>query len=589
MELNWIDWTIVVLYFLASLVIGLYFSGRAGKDTESFFLSGRSMPWWLIGTSMVATTFAADTPLAVTGMVARHGIAGNWLWWNFAFSGMLTVFFYARLWRRAEVMTDVEFTEIRYSGVPAAVLRGFRAIYLALPINCIVMGWVILAMSKILEIILVIDKWEAIFLCLVITLSYSVFSGLWGVLVTDFVQFILAMTGSIALAYFAVNAVGGLAELKTRVADLPIEGSALSFIPETGSAWMPLITFFVYIAVNWWATWYPGAEPGGGGFIAQRMFSAKNESHSLAATLYFNFANYVLRPWPWILVALVAMVLYPDLEDKESGYVIVMVNHLPHFFRGLVLASFLAAFMSTVSTSLNWGASYLVNDLYRRFLIRDRSERHYVRASRVFTLLVMLAAAIVTYFLSSVEGAWKLLIAIGAGTGPVYLLRWYWWRVNAWSEVAAMTASFTISIFFQSYLGLDSDDPRGFAYLMLWTVGLTTVCWVLVTFLTKPEPDQKLLSFYRQVRPSRTFWKPIADRAPEVEPDRNGTINLINWLLGCIFIFCSLFGVGKLILASYWEGLLYLIPAALSVAVIFRNLGKQEHALGKPGKLERVL
>src|SRR5690606_17336703 len=269
MELNWIDWTIVVLYFLASLVIGLYFSGRAGKDTESFFLSGRSMPWWLIGTSMVATTFAADTPLAVTGMVARHGIAGNWLWWNFAFSGMLTVFFYARLWRRAEVMTDVEFTEIRYSGVPAAVLRGFRAIYLSLPINCIVMGWVILAMSKILEIILVIDKWEAIFLCLVITLSYSVFSGLWGVLVTDFVQFILAMTGSIALAYFAVNAVGGLAELKTRVADRPIEGSGLSFIPAKGSAWMALITFFVYIAVNWWATWYPGAEPGGGGFIAQ--------------------------------------------------------------------------------------------------------------------------------------------------------------------------------------------------------------------------------------------------------------------------------------------------------------------------------
>lgn len=575
MQLNWVDWSIIASYFLLSLGVGLYHSRRAGRNTESFFLSERSLPWWLVGTSMVATTFASDTPLAVTGMVARHGIAGNWLWWNFAFSGFLTVFFYARLWRRAEVMTDVEFAEIRYAGRPAALLRGFRALYLALPINCIILGWVTLAMAKILGLTLGIGKWEAIALCLLVTLCYSIFSGLWGVIVTDFLQFLVAMTGSLALAWFALDAVGGISALKVRLEAIPMQGSPLAFIPEAGSSWMPLTTFLVYVGVNWWAAWYPGAEPGGGGFIAQRMFSARNESHSLGATFFFNFAHYVLRPWPWILVALCALVLFPDLGDKEAGYVMVMVHHLPPAFRGLLLASLMAAFMSTISTQLNWGASYLVNDFYRRFLVRGRQERHYVQVSRLSTLLVMAMAAVVTYYLSSVEGAWKFLMAIGAGTGPVLLLRWYWWRINAWSEISAMLASFSISLFLQVEFGLDSSDPEGFAHLMLLTVGLTTLVWVGVTYLTSPEPEETLLSFYRRVRPVPRWWGPVARKAPEVAADRDGSLSLVDWLLGCIFVFSALFGVGKVILLEYATGSAYLTAAALAVWMIFRNLKRR--------------
>src|SRR6266480_2992560 len=411
MRLTFADWSVVVLYFLFNVAIGLYYKRRAGRDTREFFLSGRNVPWWLAGTSMVATTFAADTPLAVTGMVAKNGIAGNWLWWTFVASGMLTVFFYARLWRRCGVMTDVEFSEIRYAGRPAAFLRGFRALYLGIPINCIILGWVNLAMVKILQLIFGIGKFEALVIVLgmiALTSAISTLSGLWGVLVTDVFQFVVKMSMVIILAVFAVNAVGGIEAMKTKLADAG-RGDALNIVPAVGSAWMPMIAFFVYIGVNWWATWYPGAEPGGGGYIAQRMFSAKDERHSLLATLWFNIAHYAIRPWPWILVALASLILYPGLQDPETGYIRVLIDHLPPALRGLMVAAFAAAYMSTIATQLNWGASYLVNDFWRRFVRRDADEKYYVTASKVATLFLTLVSAAVTFRMDSIGGAWKLL------------------------------------------------------------------------------------------------------------------------------------------------------------------------------------
>ena len=381
-QLTSVDWLVVALYFLFNLAIGFYYKSRAGKNVNEFFLSGRNVPWWLAGTSMVATTFAADTPLAVTGMVAMGGIAGNWLWWNFIASGMLTVFFYARLWRRSGVMTDIEFSEIRYSGKPAAFLRGFRALYLGIPINCIILGWVNLAMVKILQLVLGVTKPQALAIVIgmiALTSFISTLSGLWGVLVTDLFQFVIKMGMVTVLAVFAVRAVGGIDGMKVKLAPGAItraaaaQGSVLNFVPDLHSAWMPMITFLVYISMNWWSTWYPGAEPGGGGYIAQRMFSAKDEKNSLLATLWFNIAHYAVRPWPWILVALASLILFPGLADPETGYIRVMIAYLPPSLRGLMIAAFAAAYMSTIATQLNWGASYLVNDFYRRFFEEDRN------------------------------------------------------------------------------------------------------------------------------------------------------------------------------------------------------------------------
>ncbi|MCK4754576.1 MAG: Na+:solute symporter, partial [Calditrichia bacterium] len=418
MQIGLVDLLIILIYFLFVLIIGLKFSGRAGKSIEEFFVSGRSLPWWLAGTSMVATTFATDTPLAVTGLIANHGVAGNWLWWNMVMSGLLTVFFYSRLWHRSGVLTDVEFTEIRYGGKPAAILRGFRALYLALPINSIIMGWVTLAMAKIVGISTGLDKWTAVLICVAVTLSYSLLSGLWGVVVTDFFQFFIAIIGAVILAVFAVNYVGGFDALMTKLDSLQGgRDQVLSFFPEVGSAWMPLSAVFVYLAVNWWATWYPGSEPGGGGYIAQRIFSTKNEKHGIFATLWFNIAHYTIRPWPWIMVALASLVAYPDLADKESGYVLMIVDALPPGLKGLLLASFAAAFMSTISTQLNWGSSYLVNDFYKRFIKKDGTDRHYVMISRLATLMILILGAITTMFMETISGAWKFLMAIGAGTG----------------------------------------------------------------------------------------------------------------------------------------------------------------------------
>ena len=585
MRLDWLDWSIIALYFAFNVAVGLYYKRRASRDTAEFFLSGRNVPWWLAGTSMVATTFAADTPLVVTGLVARNGIAGNWLWWNLLASGMLTVFFYARLWRRAGVMTDIEFSELRYAGPPAAFLRGFRALYLGLLINCIILGWVNLAMAKILQLVFSISKGEALWIVvglIVLTSAISTLSGLWGVLVTDLFQFVIKMGMVIVLAVVAVDAVGGIEAMKAKLAVIDrvraasgSRGSVLSFVPEVGSAWMPMLTFFVYIAVNWWATWYPGAEPGGGGYVAQRMLSAKDEKHSLLATLWFNIAHYAVRPWPWILVALASLILFPGLQDPETGYIRVMIDYLPSSLRGLMVAAFAAAFMSTIATQLNWGASYLVNDFYRRFVRRDASEPHYVLASRLATALLTVISAAVAFRIESIGGAWKLLIITGAGTGAVLLLRWYWWRINAWSEVAAMITAFVVSVLLQTVGGLDSDRPLDFARIVLVTVAVTTVVWLVVTFATRPEMDATLVAFYRRTRPSRLGWGPVAARAPDVRPSTDGLANLLDWVAGCVLVYGALFGVGKLLLHETLPGILMLGVGAIGAAVIYRDLSRR--------------
>ena len=588
MQLTALDWLAIAAYFLANILIGLYYRSRATGSTEDYFVSGRNVSWWLAGTSMVATTFAADTPLAVTGMVAAYGIAGNWLWWNLLMSGMLTVFFYARLWRRAGVLTDVEFAEIRYGGPPAAFLRGFRALYLGLPINCIIMGWVNLAMVKILMMIFGVTKVQALLLVMammLITAMISTLSGLWGVLVMDLFQFALKMGMVIVLAVCAVRAVGGMDALKEKLHALDVaraasgggHGSILAFTPELGSPWMPMIAFFVYVAVQWWATWYPGAEPGGGGYVAQRIFCAKDEKHSLLATLWFNIAHYAVRPWPWILTALCSLVLYPDLVDKESGFIKTMVdpNVFPVALRGVMIAAFAAAYMSTIGTQLNWGASYLVNDFYKRFLVRGRDERHYVRVSQVATVLIMLASCVVTYFQDSIAGAWQLLIALGAGTGSVFILRWFWWRINAWSEVSAMSASFVVSLVLQHVYKFNNDDPRDFAWQIIITVACSTVTWLAVTGLTAPEDEKTLLAFYRRVRPGAALWGPIAAKATDVVPKKDGLNNLLDWAAGCVMVYATLFGVGDILFGRTQAGLGLLALAVAAGFVIYVDLNRR--------------
>ena len=590
MRLTPVDWAVISGYFLFNLAIGFYYRSRAGRSTNEFFLSGRNAPWWLAGTSMVATTFAADTPLAVTGMVARNGIAGNWLWWSFVASGMLTVFLFARLWRRSGVMTDVEFAELRYAGQPAAVLRWLRALYLGVLINCIILGWVNLAMVKILSLILGVNRDVALVIVvgmIALTSFISTLSGLWGVLVTDLFQFAVKMSMVIVLAVAAVRAVGGIDSLKLQLAAIDrakglatgTSGSALSFVPDLNSAWMPMLTFLVYISFNWWATWYPGAEPGGGGYIAQRMFCAKDEKHSLLATLWFNIAHYAVRPWPWVLVGLAAVVLYqhdPGFQkDPETGYIRVMIDHLPAWLRGTMVAAFAAAFMSTVGTQLNWGASYLVNDVYRRFWRTSAPDRHYVNASRVATVALTLISAVITRYMDSIAYAWQLLLVTGAGTGTVLILRWYWWRINAWSEVAAMSAAFVVSVALQTAFGMSSADPLGFAHIMLITVGVTTAVWLAVTFMTPPEPKEQLLAFYRRVRPPAAFWGPVAQLAADVPPSRNLRYDIFDWLAGCALIYGALFGAGKVILKEYFLGGAFLLVAGGAGWYIYRDLSRR--------------
>ncbi|OGU78352.1 MAG: sodium:proline symporter [Ignavibacteria bacterium RBG_16_35_7] len=586
MHLNYIDFLIIAGYFLFNLTIALIVRKKATGSVDDFFISGRNVTWWLAGTSIVATTFAADTPLAVTGLVARNGIAGNWIWWSFVFSGMLTVFFYAKLWRRAEVLTDVEFAEIRYSGKPATFLRGFRAIYLGLPVNLIIMGWVNLAIVKIMITVLDVTKIEALVLTIIImflTASISTISGLWGVLWTDLFQFVLKMGMVILLAVFAVQAIGGMDVLVERLHDLDktrgSDSSILSFVPDINSIWMPMITFLVYISVNWWASWYPGAEPGGGGYVAQRIFCAKNEKHSLLATLWFNIAHYAIRPWPWIIVALVACVRFQDdpafQADPESGYIRILMLDLPVYLRGLMIAAFAAAYMSTIGTQLNWGASYIVNDVYRRFMSKDKSEKHYVRISQLVTMILMLLSIGVTFSMETISGAWQILMALGAGTGLVYILRWFWWRINAWSEISAMVAAFITSLTLRFAFNLNEGNPVEFAYLLLTTVAITTAVWVTVTFLTQPESKEILISFYRRVRPNPTFWKPIAEQVKDITPQKDGLFSFVNWISGVALIYFMLFGIGKLLLGEPLLGIVMITCGFVAGAIVYRNMSRK--------------
>jgi SSS family solute:Na+ symporter len=582
MNITPLDWAIVVAYFALSTVIGFIFTKRGGESLDEYFLSGRQVPWWLAGAAMVATTFAADTPLVVTGLVAAKGVAGNWLWWNMVMSGMLTVFFFARLWRRARVMTDVEFAEIRYSGRPAAFLRGFRALYLGIAINLIIMGWVTRAMIKILTISLGISPFVAVGICFVITVAYAVAAGLWAVLWTDLIQFVIKMSAVIVLAIYSVKAVGGMDSLIAGVSrHFGSETAALSVLPVRltpngleAYAWMPLLALGVFLSMQWWAAYYPGAEPGGGGYVAQRIFSAKTERDGVLATLFFQVAHYALRPWPWIVTGLATVIMYPTLEDKEAGYVHAFVDLLPTPWRGFMLAGFAAAYMSTIGTHLNWGASYLVNDFYKRFVKKDAADKHYVNVGRLATIFLFLASIAVTSQLTSVEKAWKFLLAMGAGTGLVLILRWYWWRISAWSEISAMVVSFLVSLVLMQVVPprFAAGDPNADAWIMIGTVAVTTVAWLAATFLTKPEPDAVLDSFYRRVRPGGPGWRRVSQRLGYGgESIPGGALAWTNWIAGIIAVYASLFGLGKLIFGELGAGLGLLAVAAAAFAWIARS------------------
>lgn len=580
MILETLDWIIIASFLLLSLYIGLKYKNQGSSSLDSFFLGGRNLPWYIAGMSMVATTFAADTPLAVTELVAKNGISSNWIWWNFLIGGMLTTFFFANLWRRANVLTELELIELRYSGIPAAILRGFKSIYLGLFMNVLIIGWVNLAMVSIIQVFFDVPPAVAFWYMIgvmIIAMAYSSLSGLLGVAITDTIQFVIAMVGCIILAVIVVNSdkIGGIAALKTK---LP-EGS-LNFLPEIGgSSGSGLSTlsisigaFFSFAAIQWWASWYPGAEPGGGGYIAQRMMSTKNEKDAVFATLFFQIAHYCIRPWPWILVGLCSIVLYPDLTDKKLGFVMTMKDFLPVGLKGLLFVAFLAAYMSTISTQLNWGASYLVNDLYKRFIKKsnetissEKEEKHYVLVSKLTTILIMIIGAFVTTQINSIAAVWEFIMECGAGLGLVLILRWYWWRINAWSEIVATLAPFVGYIighyFLVDYFGESFIENRG---PFIFTVLFTTLAWLFATFLTKPSEHKTLLGFYNLVRPDGN-WKPF-------KTDKKDNSNLfkliICWISSISLTYSLLFFTGKFILQEYMVSLYFLISAIISFLIL---------------------
>ncbi len=644
-RLNVIDIIVIVVFFIVIFVIAAYYSRRAGRDTRQFFLSGRNLPWYLAGTAMVATTFAADTPLAVTELVAKNGIAGNWIWWNLAIGGLLTVFFFARLWRRSGIMTDLEFIEMRYSGSEAAILRGFRAIYLGLFMNAIVLGWVHEAMEKIFRIMLPgLDSFLLVTILAIIISFYAVASGLLGTVRTDSFQFVFAMTGCIILAVIAVK-LPQIENLKNLSAKLSPE--ILNFFPRIGKISTGQLTggvlalttgaFLAYIGIQWWSSWYPGADPGGGGYIAQRMLSAKDEKHSLLATLWFNIAHYTIRPWPWIIVALAALVILPraqntDLLKKENPvlfekvkeayknkeiykpgnnllldqefmdfyekyentvdpgvmYPKLMVTCLPAGLLGLLIAVFMAAYMSTIASQLNWGTSYLINDFYKRFINKSGNETHYIVISRVtIVVLIIFSLLISRYFLTTISGAWIFILNISAGLGAVLILRWYWWRINAWSEISAMIApgllyplsgngininmvlfSHPLSV---SIKGLGLEPP-----LTLFPIVLgTTLIWIIVTFVTKPVDRKVLVSFFEKVYPGGIGWRKISREIRSASPGTNFGMLFINWICGVGAIYATMYGIGKILFSEYLYGIIALIIACILSCIIYFNLSRK--------------
>jgi SSS family solute:Na+ symporter len=566
MHLTSLDWTIVAASIVVSFLPAIFFARRASRSTAEFFTSGRAAPWWLVGISMVATTFSTDTPNLVTNMVRERGVSDNWLWWAFLLTGMLTVFFYARMWRRSGVLTDLEFYELRYSGRAASFVRGFRAVYLGLFFNCVIMATVNLAAAKIGNIVLGWPMGKTLLFCSVITIFFASVSGLWGVLVTDSIQFSITMTGTFAVAWFAVQhpKVGGLAGLLART-----DPKTLSLLPDFGDWPTALAVLVIPITIQWWSVWYPGAEPGGGSYIAQRMLASKSEKDALTGTLFFNAMHYALRPWPWIVVALASILVYPSLSDIRTAFPYVdpklvgndmaypaMLKFLPAGFLGLMVAGLLAAYRSTIETHLNWGTSYLVHDLYRRFLRKDAPETHYVFMGRVVTALLMVCAASLTFALDTARESFQLILSVGAGTGLIYLLRWFWWRINAWSEVAAMASSFLVALgfFVAGRLG-----ARVQAHVsLLVTVAATTVVWIAVTYLTRPTDQGTLVAFYRLVRPAGPGWGPVRERAGTGPSPDSLPQNLMGWVLGCLLVYAALFGAGSFLYGRTGLGLMWL-------------------------------
>ena len=576
MLLSFFDWLIVSVYFLISFVIGIWTSKQAGNDTKSFFLAGRNMPWWLLGISMVATTFSTDTPNLVTDLVRQRGVSGNWAWWAFLLTGMLTVFVYARLWRRSGVLTDIEFYELRYSGRAAAFLRGFRALYLGLVFNVLVMGAVSLAAIKFGEIVLDWPGWLTLLLAGTITLSYSALGGLRAIIITDFIQFALAMVGSIwaTIYVLGLDEIGGLSKLISH----PNILEKLPLLPDMSNpdVWVPIL--LVPLAVQWWATYYPGAEPGGGGYIAQRMFSAKDEKHAMGATFLFNIAHYAIRPWPWIIIALSSLIIFPELNDlKEAfpnlshdklGHDIAypaMLTLLPSGLLGLVAASLIAAFMSTMSTQLNLGASYLVNDFYHRFINRDASQVELVRMGRVFTIISLVLGATLGMLLRNAEQAFNLLLMIGSGTGLIYILRWFWWRINAYTEIVAMISSLLIALYFNFF----NVDFLGWEKIVIGSL-LTSIIWMLATFITPADNEETLRNFVRIVNPGGPGWKKFQTEKASNEPWPiiNGMILMV---FGCMAVYGFLLGFGQLIYGYLFSSFLLFMVSLVSIIVIVKQ------------------
>ena len=597
MQLHTLDWVVAVITLIICFAPALWFARRSGKGTTEFFASGRSVPWWLAGLSMVATTFSSDTPNLVTNFVRTQGVAGNWQWWAFVLTGVSTVFFYARLWRRSGVMTDLEFYELRYSGGAAKVVRGFRAVYLGLLFNCFIMASVNLAACKIAAVLFGFQRWQTLLVVGILNVVFAAQSGLWGVLVIDMIQFIVKMSAVIAAAYFALKIpqVGGLHGMISQLSHRSGPGGVnyLNMMPDFKShADIAVAVFIMPIAVQWWAVWYPGAEPGGGSYIAQRMLASKSEKDALGGTLFFNILHYVLRPWPWILVGLCSLIVFPELSDIKKAFPYVdsklighdiaypaMLRYLPVGWMGLMVAGLIAANSSTILTHLNWGASYLVHDFYRRFLRTDASEKHYVMAGRLGTILLFICAAGLTFVLDTAKDAFNIMLQVGAGTGLLYLMRWFWWRINAWSEVAAMISSFGVSIFWWIYNKHATGESAlsGTHVQLLITVGVTTLCWLLVTIISKPTDLQTLIAFYRTVHPAGWGWERVrseAGIAEETLPTAdNIPLSLLGWTAGCAAIWSSLFTVGNFLYGrmGYTIGLLIVFIVSGGVLIWVMN------------------
>ena len=586
MIISTLDWAIIIAFFVISMLIGAFASRTAGKSAKEFFLSGRNMPWWLLGVSMVATTFSADTPNLVTDIVRKNGVSGNWVWWAFLLTGMLTVFVYAKLWRRSELNTDLEFYEIRYGGKAAAFLRAFRALYLGVFFNIVIMATVSLAAIKIGGVMLGLSPLQTMLLASVVTVIYSSLGGLKGVLLTDFFQFFIAIAGSFGAAYYLLGLpeIGSLENLLSH----PNVSGRLNMLPDFSDTANLVPLLLIPLAVQWWATWYPGAEPGGGGYIAQRMLSAKDEKNAIGATLFFNVAHYALRPWPWIIVALASLVIFPEMSDIKAAFPHVaentinddlaysaMLTYLPTGLLGIVLASLIAAFMSTISTHLNWGSSYVVNDFYLRFVKPHATDKEQVMVGRMSTVLLMVLAAILALGLSNALQAFDILLQIGAGTGLIFILRWFWWRINAYTEISAMIVSFLVAVYFEIIHVNLGFEPILSHWKLLIGVGITTASWLLVTFLTAPEKDEVLLAFYRKVRPAAYGWNKLLRRYPgEVAEPGRLPMEIGLMLIASIMVYATLFASGYWIYGNVVPAVITTVIAIIGGVIVFRAWGK---------------